>query len=323
MKKIFALILVMSLLATTGCMGARFSSAVVRVGTGSDLVEKTKQIDVNKDTHEDVIEILGQPLSYIWGDAVFTEDNLPDYYIMTYPDGFDVEIVQGKIQELRYYNDNFTHSTGVKVGMSLEDVISAVGEPVKEVVAKGCYFTPGILYKDINEDEGYCYYDVKDINIRMFFTDYKVNSVYVTNEIDLFDELQKDFQKKIESGEIEKRVDDIDMPFVNDDHVIGTWRGVDFVTEKEQFSTKSIYWSGGIYLEKLVFKPGGAFEFHMDAPWEGTWTKGYVLNTVMTTASAYETFEVDGEEYMFFEWKSGDYSFRGKKPSYYVLKKVE
>lgn len=33
--------------------------------------------------------------------------------------------------------------------------------------------------------------------------------------------------------------------------------------------------------------------------------------------------EIEGTTYMFFEWKNGDYVFRGVNPYYYVLKKVE
>ncbi len=39
------------------------------------------------------------------------------------------------------------------------------------------------------------------------------------------------------------------------------------------------------------------------------------------TASKYIIKEIDGGKYMFFEWKSGDYTIRGMKPYYYVLKK--
>ena len=51
-----------------------------------------------------------------------------------------------------------------------------------------------------------------------------------------------------------------------------------------------------------------------------TWTKGLVLDD--DTASKYIIREIDGSSYMFYEWKSGDYTIRYMKPSYYVLKKV-
>ena len=54
-----------------------------------------------------------------------------------------------------------------------------------------------------------------------------------------------------------------------------------------------------------------------------TWTKGLVISDNRTkTASKYTIKEMDGSAYLFYEWKSGDYTFRHSKPTYYVLKKV-
>jgi len=55
-------------------------------------------------------------------------------------------------------------------------------------------------------------------------------------------------------------------------------------------------------------------------PW-WTWTKGVVMHSGDRTASRYAIKEINGARYMFFEWKSGDYTIRGNKPEYYVLKK--
>ena len=53
-----------------------------------------------------------------------------------------------------------------------------------------------------------------------------------------------------------------------------------------------------------------------------TWTKDHILNPVDKTDSKYVIKDINGSTYMFFEWKSGDYTIRGQKPSYYVLKKI-
>lgn len=112
------------------------------------------------------------------------------------------------------------------------------------------------------------------------------------------------------------RLDNIDLPFVNDPAVLGEWRSVDFVRTPEEFRPSSRAWTGPLYLKKLVFLPGGKG----GDPW-WTWTKGYVLHHGDHTSSAYTIKKMDGAEYMFFQWKSGDYVFRGAKPFYYVLKK--
>jgi hypothetical protein len=111
--------------------------------------------------------------------------------------------------------------------------------------------------------------------------------------------------------------DKIDYPFVNDPQVIGTWKSVDFVETMEQFNPDRKHWRGGdLFLKELVFLPGGKTNYSQD-----TWTKGLWLDPGSKTASRYIIKEMDGSKYMFFEWKSGDYTIRGMKPKYYVLKK--
>jgi bla regulator protein BlaR1 len=114
----------------------------------------------------------------------------------------------------------------------------------------------------------------------------------------------------------EIRRDDIDLPFRNDPAVVGTWESVDFVKTPESFDPAAKAWNSDLYLKELTFLPGGKG----GKPW-WTWTRGLVLHHGDHTASAYVVKEIKGVKYMFFEWKSGDYVFRGMKPFYYVLKK--
>ncbi|HON66042.1 MAG TPA: M56 family metallopeptidase [Phycisphaerae bacterium] len=114
-------------------------------------------------------------------------------------------------------------------------------------------------------------------------------------------------------------VDKVDYPFTNDPAVIGRWISVDFVNDKAQFEPGQQQWKGDLFLEELVFEPGGKLGPHGGA----TWTKGLVLHRRDKTASAYEIAEKNNEKYLFFEWKSGDYKVLHRKPAYYVLKKVE
>ncbi|MCX5783822.1 MAG: hypothetical protein NTW04_05225 [Elusimicrobia bacterium] len=114
------------------------------------------------------------------------------------------------------------------------------------------------------------------------------------------------------------RRDNVNLPFVNDPRVIGTWKSVDFVDEKEQFPASGKFYREEMYFTELTFLEKGK----TNKSWYG-WTKGYVLHKGGDkTASAYEIREFDGVTYMFMEWKSGDYIYRGKKPKYYVLKKI-
>lgn len=114
------------------------------------------------------------------------------------------------------------------------------------------------------------------------------------------------------------RTDNIDLPFVNDPQVLGRWESVDFVEKPEQFDPTAKAWDGDLYLKEMVFLPKGK----TGHKWE-TWTRNYVMHHGDKTASRYEIKTIDGREYMFFEWKSGDYTFRGMAPEYYVLEKAK
>jgi bla regulator protein BlaR1 len=115
-------------------------------------------------------------------------------------------------------------------------------------------------------------------------------------------------------------VDKIDYPFVNDSKVIGTWKSVDFVREMEEFKDPEKQWEHGEdrpYLKALIFLPNGTTTDDYR-----TWTKELVFHSGDKTASKYIIKKIKGSTYMFYEWKSGDYTIRYRKPSYYVLKKV-
>jgi len=125
---------------------------------------------------------------------------------------------------------------------------------------------------------------------------------------------------KINTSEVDGRlVDDFsNLSFVNDPAVLGEWRSVDFVREPEQFVPGARRFRGDLYLEGLTFLPGGK----TPKPWFG-WTRGVVMHLGGDhTASRYTIKELNGNLYMFFEWKSGDYIIRHQKPQYYVLRKV-
>lgn len=112
-------------------------------------------------------------------------------------------------------------------------------------------------------------------------------------------------------------VDRIDYPFVDDPQVVGRWQSVDFVREVEDFDPAAPKWKGSLYLKELVLLPEG----QSVRPW-WIWTKGLIIHKDDRTASKYVIREINATTYMFFEWKSGDYTIRHEKPQYYVLKKV-
>ena len=130
---------------------------------------------------------------------------------------------------------------------------------------------------------------------------------------------------RIDTIEVDGRLtDNINLPFVNDPAVLGEWRSVDFVAEPGEFAPGAKRFRGDLYLGGFKFFAGGAMAVLPNAPESAPWfrwTKGVVTHSGDKTASRYFIKEIKGASYMFFEWKSGDYVIRHKKPEYYVLKK--
>jgi hypothetical protein len=121
-------------------------------------------------------------------------------------------------------------------------------------------------------------------------------------------------------GQQKVLVDFVDYAFTDDPAVLGTWWSVDFVEDKKAFTPGIKSYPEDLYLKKLEFKPNGVMGG--DVPWK--WTKGHVLTAGgMATDSAYELMQSAGKTYLFYQWKSGDYSLRYDKPSYYVLVKSD
>lgn len=155
-----------------------------------DMMEQTGQLDINAKvarlnietaTVDRVIRIFGEPTKYVWGKERFEKSNLPDRYILVYPDGFRIFMMNGRIVEHRHEGpDGYIWRGKLQVGSSLEEVLKVVGRPKKTVVGQPNKFEDGVLYKDIDGKEGGCYYGRERKGVRFFFRDYKVSALYVS-----------------------------------------------------------------------------------------------------------------------------------------------
>lgn len=121
--------------------------------------------------------------------------------------------------------------------------------------------------------------------------------------------------------------DNIDMPFVPDERVLGDWKACDFVEEMENFDPQSphmaeemLYWRETVFSPegrcRKVFRDGSIYE----AP-NCTWTKDYVLGHTWETAERYVLQSLEGKDYLFIQWKTGDYVYDGRAPWYYVFER--
>ena len=116
----------------------------------------------------------------------------------------------------------------------------------------------------------------------------------------------------------QRQADNIDLPFVDDPQLVGKWQSVDFVKTPDQFKAGQKNWQGELRLQELIFLAKG----RTTKPW-WMWTKGALIHSGDSTASTYTITKLGNALFMVLEWKSGDYTIRGMKPSYYILKKVQ
>ncbi|MCP4612020.1 MAG: PDZ domain-containing protein [Planctomycetes bacterium] len=252
--------------------------------------------DMSKD---DVLEIFGKPGYIFYGDNKYSLDNLPENYYMPYED-ISFRIHNGSVKEITVLSPSYKLPNGLRVGDSEQKVKKFFGDDfhIKESKRKDFlnYEDEGLMFEIDKRDR-----TIMEINVSPGPASghYKKADIPPTTYIN-------------EKGRL---VDKVDYPFVNDPKVIGGWKSVDFVREINQFNPNKKNWKGALHLNHMIFEEGGTMTRSGQ-----TWTKGLVLSD--DTASKYIIKEIDGSAYMFYEWKSGDYTIRYMKPFYYVLKKV-
>jgi len=132
------------------------------------------------------------------------------------------------------------------------------------------------------------------------------------------------------------RKDEIPQLPADDSAVLGAWQVCDLVRPIESFHPQAmcvyipkeaLYWRTVEFLPDGVIKNGflhaesGEVVIDKDGIWR--WMKGYVICNPRSTASMYQIRVVDGREYLFIQWKSGDYSYGGEEPFWYVFQRAE
>jgi hypothetical protein len=146
----------------------------------SDINAKVAQLNIKTATLDDVIRIFGEPTEYRWKGETLQRSNLPDLYLVCYPNRFHIFIANNLIVELRHHELGYVFRGKFQVGASLNEVIKAIGRPSRIVVGKPNKYRQGVLYKDIDGKKGDCYYGRKKKGVRCFFKDYKVDELFVT-----------------------------------------------------------------------------------------------------------------------------------------------
>ncbi|MHC4872762.1 MAG: hypothetical protein ACYTFY_13050 [Planctomycetota bacterium] len=102
----------------------------------------------------------------------------------------------------------------------------------------------------------------------------------------------------------------------SDKSPVGHWKVVDFVKNQTDFKPGKKSFKGDLYLKEFVFKKDG--KTHKPF-W--TWKENKVFHSGDKTEAKFVIKEIDGKEYLFLEWMSGDVTIRKQKPWLYVFER--
>ena len=126
---------------------------------------------------------------------------------------------------------------------------------------------------------------------------------------------------------MDKRIDNTNLPFINDKNIFGVWECVDYIKDINDFDVLNTYTlPPEPYLTALKFLSHGEVQISIKGRkldiTSFTWTKDYIINKSDETCVSYVIKNINGEDYLFFEWKDGSYSYKYEQPNFYVLRRV-
>jgi hypothetical protein len=157
------------------------SSEPFDAGFASLLAERIARLDIDSAGRDQVRMIFGEPSRYVWGNQTFTLDALPDNYIMSYPCSFNVWLQKGRIMEIRHERGSeYAYRGKLRIGSTIQEALDLLGAPAETVTGQKNEFKDGVLYRDIDGNEGQGYYHRSDQDVRVFFWEDKVTAIYMT-----------------------------------------------------------------------------------------------------------------------------------------------
>jgi len=120
--------------------------------------------------------------------------------------------------------------------------------------------------------------------------------------------------------------DDVHVPYIPDENVLGEWETVDFVSDLDQFRSDRYSWSDGSFWIagmkffdrglccKTLNHNGGRFDKSF------RYSAGVVLDEALEHAEHYQIRRENNTDFLIVEHKSADYSYMGKI-AYYVFRR--
>lgn len=182
-------------------------------------------------------------------------------------------------------------------------------------------WTKGFIYIKDNP----CPYELKEDKMYIKILDPKDNTFY---KIATYKKINN---KEYNLEEITIK-DNIDMPFIEDKELIGEWKSIDFIKNKEIFNPKKNFikqYTDKLFLDKIIVTNDNDCikilnKQEVKKSNNITYTKNYIFNLCCeNTASKYEIINKNNKKYLIVEWKSGDYIYGNMINGYYVLEKIK
>ena len=147
--------------------------------------------------------------------------------------------------------------------------------------------------------------------------------IFVENEKEKYINVIKKVSDKHFALKDIKKVEDINLPFVEDKQVLGRWKSVAYVENIDDFEQNNYDKSLRMWLEEITFFENGfVTRKYFDTSWDDRWTKGKLLDQKKSVVSNYQIKTINKKQYLFLEWKMGNYVYGGMPATYYVFERA-
>ena len=155
---------------------------------GDSIDDQIAQVTLPGTSIKDMIRVMGEPTKYWIGFKTLDKNNLPDTYLVSYPNGIQAAIWRDKVYEVECVGTpGFSYQGTLRLGSTLDDVLRTLGPPTQTISGhpqKG--FMPqrlsgfgGVLYTEIGGVKGESYYWRPDQDIRFMFQQGVVSEICI------------------------------------------------------------------------------------------------------------------------------------------------
>lgn len=276
---------------------------------------------------------------------------ISEYRTVSHPKSDRIQLI---CEVVKLHNSEITLKENVDIPFENDDSIVGKWEIIGEFAVKEDFFSgnfaaekakPGNIYFLPHGEKYWCYGWSKSkllidtgtgSSVNDFTTSFHNGERYMFVDLKSYNYIHggkttvlvlRQINNTAYSAEEFARKDNIKMPFVNDEAVLGKWKAVAFCGSEDEFDPLSLS-CGDFYFSEIEFKHNGEVISLYDYGNEeiGTkdmqeWTKGFVLRKWNETACQYKIKKIRSKDYLIIEWKSGNYRWGGFDTDYYVFER--